>query len=100
MADTACRDRADALTEHPTPIVAKSEWRAGWRVLLSAAVGVGVGTPAVINTAGLFVVPMQQEFGWSRSALAIGPIVGLISSCLSPLGGWLIDRYGARPLAI
>ncbi|MET0658547.1 MAG: MFS transporter [Steroidobacteraceae bacterium] len=69
-------------------------------MLLASAVGVGVGVPAVINTAGLFVVPMQQEFGWSRSALAIGPIVGLISSCLSPLGGWLIDRYGARPLAL
>jgi MFS family permease len=87
-------------TKNAVPLVVGNEWRSGWRVLLSSAVGVGVGTPAVINTAGLFIVPMQEAFGWSRTAIAIGPIVGIISSCLSPLGGWLIDRFGARPVAL
>lgn len=90
----------DTVNHAVDSTAAENEWRGGWRVLLSAAVGVGVGVPAIINSAGLFVVPMQEEFGWSRSALAIGPIVGLISSCLSPLGGWMIDRHGARPLAL
>ena len=43
---------------------------------------------------------MQQEFGWSRSALAIGPIVGLVYSFLNPLGGMATDRFGARPVAV
>ena len=43
---------------------------------------------------------MQREFGWSRGALAIGPIVGLVYSLLNPLGGMATDRYGARPVAI
>lgn len=62
--------------------------------------GVGVGIPALINSAGLFVIPMQHEFGWSRGALAIGPIVGIIYSCLNPIGGLVIDRVGARPAAL
>ena len=76
------------------------EWRDGGRVLFAAAVGVGVGIPALINCASLFIVPMQQEFGWSRSAVAIGPIVGLIYSILNPIGGMVIDRVGARRAAI
>ena len=77
-----------------------NEWRRGWRIVLSSATGVGVGIPALINSAGLFVIPMQQEFGWSRSAMAIGPIVGLIYSFLNPLGGAITDRFGARPTAV
>jgi sugar phosphate permease len=77
-----------------------NEWRRGWRVLIASSVGVGVGIPALINSAGLFVIPMQREFGWSRGALAIGPIVTLVYSLLNPFGGMVIDRIGARPAAI
>lgn len=78
----------------------QNEWKRGWRVLLSSGIGVGVGIPALVTSAGLFVIPMQEEFGWSRTALAIGPIVGMTYSLLSPLGGVITDRYGARYPAI
>ncbi|RXR28840.1 MFS transporter [Sphingobium fluviale] len=78
----------------------QSEWGAGWRVLIAASVGVGIGYSLFLYTAGLFIIPMQQEFQWSRSAVTIGPIVGLLCAFLTPLGGIVIDRYGARPVAI
>jgi MFS family permease len=87
------------LTASPDKDPESGEWRRGWRVLLSAATGVGVGIPAVINSAGLFVIPLQQDFGWSRRALAIGPIVGLVYSCSNPIGGMLTDRFGSRRVA-
>ena len=46
---------------------------------------------------GLYVTPLEQEFGWSRSALQIGFSISLaISGIASPLAGKLIDRRGAR----
>lgn len=78
----------------------QSEWAAGWRVLIAASMGVGIGYSLFLYTAGLFIIPMQQEFQWSRSAVTIGPIVGLLCAFLTPLGGIVIDRYGARPVAV
>ncbi|KQX23373.1 hypothetical protein ASD39_05960 [Sphingomonas sp. Root50] len=51
-------------------------------------------------TAGLFILPMQAEFGWSRSELAFGPMVGLIAAFFMPMTGWLTDRVGARRLGM
>jgi nitrate/nitrite transporter NarK len=77
-----------------------SEWRAGWRTLVSGAVAMGLGTPLMQMTAGLFIIPMQAEFGWSRRALAMGPIVLIVSALVQPFAGALIDRFGSRLAAI
>lgn len=53
-----------------------------------------------LMTAGLFIIPMQKEFGWSRSEVSIGPIVGLLAAMLAPFGGVVIDRFGPRRVAI
>jgi MFS family permease len=69
----------------------------GWRivaasfVILFITVGVGIYAPPV------FLIPLQEHFGWSRAAIAAGPgIAALMSGLLSPLVGAWIDRYGAR----
>ena len=50
---------------------------------------------------GLFVKPLEEFFGWSRSeispALAISNITIIV---LAPLLGALIDRYGVRPILL
>ncbi|KQX22814.1 MULTISPECIES: MFS transporter [unclassified Sphingomonas] len=76
------------------------EWRRGWRGLASAAIGVGTGYNLLLMTAGLFIIPMEQEWHVPRSALVLGPVVGSISALLSPVAGVIIDRAGPRPLAI
>ena len=52
-------------------------------------------------TFGLFVTPLEQEFGWSRSiiagAQATGPVAGAL---LAPLLGLLTDRLGIRTMMV
>ena len=81
-------------------IIEQSEWRRGWKVLIGASVGTAISYGLFLMTAGLFIIPMQEEFGWSRSAVSIGPIVGLLAAAMAPFGGVVIDRFGARPIAI
>ncbi len=59
--------------------------------ILFITVGVALYTPPV------FLVALEQEFGWSRATISLGTsIAAAVSALLSPLvGGW-IDRWGAR----
>lgn len=54
---------------------------------------------AINPTFGLFVTPLEQEFGWSRGTLARSLTLGTVfGAVLSPLLGALIDRVGLRRL--
>ncbi|MBI4305979.1 MAG: MFS transporter, partial [Chloroflexi bacterium] len=44
----------------------------------------------------MFVKPLADEFGWSRTEINLSLSIGLISGLLSPLAGWMVDRYGSR----
>lgn len=77
-----------------------SEWRLHWTLVLAA--GIGFSFQSFMSPAtGLFMGPLQSEFGWSRTLLSSGSAIGaLISLLLSPFFGVLIDRYGSRKLAL
>ena len=65
----------------------------GWVVLFSAGT-----TQVVRNTAtrGLIYL-LSEDLGWSRTLIAgAASFGGLAASGVSPLVGWLIDRYGTR----
>ncbi len=48
-------------------------------------------------TFGLFVTPLEMEFGWSRGTLASSLTTGTVfGAVLSPMLGILIDRLGLR----
>lgn len=79
---------------------AAEEWRRGWRVVASAFVGNGIGFNLFMMSSGLFVIPIQQELGLSRTAVMISPVASLIVSLLSPLVGGYLDRHGPRSAAI
>ena len=50
---------------------------------------------------GVFMAPLQQEFGWSRAEISAGlTISAMVSTPLSPFSGALADRFGARRIAI
>lgn len=76
------------------------EWRQGWRVVLAALCGNGVGFTMVQMTSGIFIIPIQQEFGLSRTAASIGPWIGLAVAFLTPVAALFVDRRGPRGLAI
>lgn len=45
---------------------------------------------------GMFVKPLTEEFGWSRTEINLSLSIGLIAGLLAPAAGWILDRYGAR----
>ena len=64
---------------------AASEWRRFWPVPLAGACGYAT---AVIHTytLGSFILPLQQEFGWSRAFTSAGMTVsGLTGAMLSAI---------------
>lgn len=53
----------------------------------------GIGGPVV----SVFLVPMSQEYGWSRGLISAAVTVGSLGAGLiSPAVGSLVDRVGAR----
>lgn len=79
---------------------AREEWRQYGALALAAGVGFSFASfmsPAI----GLFMAPLQSEFGWGRTLLSSGSAIGAaLSLLLSPLFGALVDRFGSRRLAI
>lgn len=77
-----------------------SELISGWRTLFGAVVAMAVGVSALpYYTAGLFLAPLQAEFGWTRAQISFGPslfLMGLVAT--APVLGMVIDRYGARQI--
>jgi MFS family permease len=61
---------------------------------------VGVSTspqPFVLGSLGLFMRPLGEEFGWSRSEISAGLTLFTIAAAICfPLIGRLIDRFGTR----
>lgn len=85
-----------------TPTTGRSEFAAGWRVLLAALLGTACGaSPIPFNTIGFLMGPINAEFGWSFLAISLGvTIYGIVASLLAPVYGGLADRYGVRPVAL
>ncbi|GAA4483889.1 MFS transporter [Rhodococcus olei] len=78
-----------------------AEFRTGWPALLAATVGSGVGVTALLfYSLGSFTGALQDEFGWSRTAVSSSFLYTTVVLTVAtvPLG-WLLDRIGPRPIA-
>jgi predicted MFS family arabinose efflux permease len=72
------------------------EFRAGWRNLVAATIGIGLGVPCYTPVSSLFSRALGVEFGWSAT-VAVGALVALpITALALPFAGQLIDRFGVR----
>lgn len=79
---------------------AAAEWRAGWPLPIVSAIGYAAGI-AYLYSLGLFIEPLEQEFGWSRVAITSGlTIVSAVVVVFAPFSGVFIDRWGARRVAV
>jgi MFS family permease len=80
----------------------KAEITAGWSLLLTATIACGSGVSSLIYYSfGLFVTPLQQAFHWSRGEVSTTLFYGSVGLALAaPVLGWLIDRLGARRVAL
>ena len=79
-----------------------SEFRRGWKPLGAAVVAKAFSYGTIpIYVVGVFTVPLGEAFGWSRAEVTFSFTVATFTSAsLAPLLGWLLDRYGARPLVL
>lgn len=68
----------------------------GWYIAAVSALSIG----AVLGTAqfafSLFILPLEETFGWTRTQVNGALTFGVISGLLSPYIGTLMDRVGAR----
>ena len=57
--------------------------------------------PVILYTLGLFIKPLNQEFGWDRASIsAAGGLAAISSAIAIPFVGWLIDRWGIRTILL
>lgn len=80
--------------------IAAAEWRHSWTVVVAATAGMSLASLTSYSI-GVMMAPIEQELGWSRVEIASGlSITAFCGVALSTCMGWLIDRAGARRVAI
>ena len=68
----------------------------GWYVVATCAF-IGLITMGARNAFGIFIIPMTDDFGWSRGAISIAAALGvLVNGAFQPFMGRLVDRTGGR----
>ena len=69
----------------------------GWWILGAAGTANFARNAAASLTISVFIYPLSEELGWSRTLIAGAAAVGgLAATFTSPVIGRMIDRYGAR----
>ena len=78
------------------------EFKLGYRALIGAMIGAGCGLSSIsFYTHGVFVSAISQDTDWSRGQIQLGvSIMILMAIVTAPLVGSLVDRYGARFIAL
>ncbi|MCE7982809.1 MAG: MFS transporter [Caldilinea sp. CFX5] len=72
----------------------------GWVVVAITAVTLFVSA-GLRSAPGVFILPLEQDMGWSRSAISFAVSIGLITLGIAgPLSGWLMDRFGPKRVAL
>lgn len=73
----------------------------GWYIVLVAFIGSMMSTGLQAYTLGVFLKPMTQDLGWSRTDLSFGQTVSTV--CSGVVAFWLgpmLDRHGGRAMMV
>ncbi len=80
--------------------LADNEWRTGWPVVLASLAGFTLISFYTFSF-GAFIAPIEQETGWSRAQISIGlSVITISAGILTPVLGWVVDRFGPRRVAL
>lgn len=79
-----------------------SELRTGWALLLACTIGVSCSAIALpFYSIGPLTKPIAAATGWERSEIQLAILFSSgIGALMSPIVGWLIERYGSRAVAL
>ena len=73
----------------------------GWIILASATLGMFASGPGQTFSASVFLDPMLEELGWSRTlASGLYTAGSLTAAVLVVMVGRLLDKYGARVMMV
>ena len=73
----------------------------GWWLVAASIVLMAVTSGTSFWSFGLYIQPVEDEFGWSRATVSFGIALSLLLSGLTaPLVGRVIDRYGPRRVTL
>ncbi|MCC5867998.1 MAG: MFS transporter [Gammaproteobacteria bacterium] len=74
----------------------------GWVNVLVAGIGHMTSVSALVFfTFGVFLAPLQQEFGWSRTAISAALIAAVSATIImQPLAGYWSDRIGPKRIIL
>lgn len=77
-----------------------TEWKAGWRTVVSATIGI-IFMTGIPSVTGVVIAPLVEEFGWSRSLITANVLISAtMSLLLAPWLGRMVVRFGARRCAL
>ncbi len=74
----------------------------GWWIVVTAAVGMSTGPGQfAFGALGLFMIPLGEEFGWSRTEVSLALTCFTVALALSiPYIGKLVDQHGSRKILL
>lgn len=68
----------------------------GWPIAAVTFLSLG----AVLGTAqfafGVFILPLEDQFGWTRTQINVSMSLGVLTGVMAPIAGRSMDRFGAR----
>jgi MFS family permease len=70
------------------------EWQRGWKIVLGAAIGSGLGIPLFYYVFSLFSNDMIKEFGMSRGEFSNVQALIVVGALVAPVIGRILDRRG------
>lgn len=103
MAEPSLDDRSPdirALPRLPTSIRGHAIFY-GWYIVFAALVASMMATGLQVYSLGVFLKPMTEDLGWSRTDLSFGQTIStLCSGAVAFWVGPLLDRHGGRVLMV
>src|SRR5262245_41857138 len=76
-----------------------SEFRAGWRPLAAAALGLGTGFSTTGIVTSIMAPHFLKDLHWTPAAFAQVGVVSILMSLFIPIAGRMADVWGVRRTA-
>ena len=72
-----------------------------WVVVAVAATMLAIGNSLIMNGISVFIVPLNQEFGWNRGEVSLMNFTGLLGYALGGVAmGRIADQTSTRPVCL
>lgn len=74
----------------------RSEFRAHWKSLLGAGIGLATGITLNFFTLNILGPRLIADLHWTKAQFALIGSLPILMIFAMPMGGWLVDRHGPR----